>query len=149
MSNEPTIEQMNEAIAQFEGWQLIKGNPNHTCPSCDEGKVPSGWCTCYLKHSRFLKNGSCQSVTYFKYHSSWDWLIPVVEKAMNLRVKSPATYNPELMFRIEIVNGYTEIKGTGEKIFYNSSAEGSMLKATYKAVYQFIQWYNNQKEDKQ
>ena len=82
--------------------------------------------------------------TQLQYHRSWEWLMPVVEKIGVLRVKSLASYNPDLMFRIEIVNGYTAIEGTGTTIFFSSSIEGSMLTATYKAVLQFIQWYNSQ-----
>jgi hypothetical protein len=147
MSN-PTVEQMNEAIALFDGWELISGDPTHICLSCDKGVQPSGWCTCDAKADRFSRPGRIVGHTYFQYHSSWDCLMAMVEKAMNMRVKSPASYNPDRMFRIEIVNGYTKIEGTGENICYNSSIEGSMLMATYKAVYQFIQWYNKVKEDR-
>lgn len=71
------------------------------------------------------------------YHTSWGWLMPVVEKIGDSRFD-------DYMFRIEIVNGYTKIEGTGQRIFSNSSVEGSMLLATYKAVLQFIQWFNQQ-----
>lgn len=86
---------------------------------------------------RFLVGG-------LKYSLSWDALMPVVEKIGNLVLKSSASYNAPMMFRIEIVNGYTKIEGAGQSIFYNSSVEGSMLNATYKAVIEFINWYNQQ-----
>lgn len=77
------------------------------------------------------------------YHQDWNRLMPVIEKIGNLRVKSTASYNPDLSFKIEIVNGYTQISGAPERIFYNSSLEGSMLNATFKAVVKFIQWYQS------
>jgi len=124
--NEPTIDQINEAIAVFNGWERYED-----------------------KYGIWFKRGDLIKCLHpklqdLRYHTSWDWLMPVVQKIGNLRVKSSASYNSDLMFRIEIVNGYTEIEGATEKIFFNSSIEGSMLNATYKAVYQFITWYNQQ-----
>ena len=72
--------------------------------------------------------------TYLKYHNSWDWLMPVIEKIGDTRIYSDRGY------KVEIVNGYTKIEGTGGRIFYNSSVEGGMLNATYKACVQFVGW---------
>jgi hypothetical protein len=77
------------------------------------------------------------------YNQDWNKLMQVVEKIGQLHLKSKVAYNPDLVFKVEIVNGYTQISGATERIFYNSSVEGSMINATYKAVYQFIQWQNN------
>ncbi len=76
-SNEPTTEQMNEVIALFDGWKLIKGNPELVCPSCDEGKVPQMCCICDQKNDRFQKEYKVVSRSYFRYHVSWDNLMPV------------------------------------------------------------------------
>lgn len=114
----------NELIAQFEGWELIEA----------DGIM------------KLVKDGYRRYHYELKYHSSWGWLMPVVEKIGQTRVKSAASYNSDLMFRIEIVNGYTKIEGTGQPIFYNSSVEGSMRTATYKAVVEFIKWFNQQKQ---
>lgn len=125
-----TTEEMNLAIAEF-----MKLEKDHHA---------------YLTEGRFrteyLVNGYWLPLRKLKYHASWDWLMPVVEKIGNISVKSSASYNHDLQFRIEIVNGYTKIEGTREAIFFNSSIEGTMLMATYKAVYQFITWYNQQKQ---
>lgn len=88
----------------------------------------------------------CPHLPEMKYHTSWAWIMPVVEKIGSLTLKSRARYNPDIRFRIEIVNGYTKIEGTGIVINVNSSIEGSMLMATFKAVYQFSKWYNQQKQ---
>ena len=118
MIKEPSIDDMNQAIAIFDGWEK--------------------------KKREYVKGGYHRYLWEFEYHQRWDALMPVVIKIGNLRVKSSTSYNSDLMFRIEIVNGYTAIEGATEKIFFNSSVEGSMLMATYKAVYQFITWLNQQ-----
>lgn len=122
-NKEVSIEQMDLVIAKFMG---IKS-------------LPDGWIVVngreYALSGRYFPK-------HLKYNRSWSWLMPVVEKIGSTTVKSSAAYNPDLMFRIKIVNGYTEIEGTPERIFYNSSVEGSMINATHKAVYHFITWYN-------
>ena len=70
-----------------------------------------------------------------QYHTSWDWLMPVVEK---IEFES----NPEVRFIImqhdceiqEINGGHWR-----DLIEFN---ETSKLQATYKAVVEFIKWYN-------
>ena len=71
------------------------------------------------------------------YHVSYDWLMPVVEKISNTRI----TESQWIGFEI-VANGYVRISGTGEKIMYNCSVEGSTLTATYKAAVDFIKLYN-------
>lgn len=76
-----------------------------------------------------------------KYHSSFDWLMPVVEKIQSIDITPPPNYKG---YRIEIVvQGYVKISGFPmPPIFTNVSIEGSLIKAVWKAVIQFIQWYN-------
>ena len=64
----------------------------------------------------------------YKYHTSWDWLMPVVEK-MNLQVTlGYATGNiHKLIDKIHHVVKY------------------AMKDATYKAVVEFIKDYNNER----
>ena len=116
------IQESNKLIAEFMGgtFNRVYENTWHF-PTPPEFEGTYGWIRLH-------------------YHESWEWIMRVIEKIGGLRVKSAASYNPDLMFKIEIVNGYTEIKGTGTNIFFNSSVEGSMLGATYKAAVSFIQW---------
>jgi hypothetical protein len=60
MSNEPTIEQMNEVIALFMGGSSIKEHGGHR----------------YV----YYKNTCARAVSELKYHSSWGALMPVVKK---------------------------------------------------------------------
>ncbi len=67
-----------------------------------------------------------------KYHSSWDWLMPVVEKiekthCINIEYTTCNIADP--------ANGYEDIISTSEK---------TKIEATWKAVIEFINWYNKQ-----
>lgn len=130
MSNEHTIEQKNEAIAIFERWKIIKGDPDHVCLSCDKGTQPSGWCTCDQKISRFQKEGKMVDRTYFQYHSSWDWLKPVIDLISKM-ITSDSFFDSQLL------------KESGcDKIMHLTIH--ATIETAYEEVYQFIQWYNNQ-----
>lgn len=78
-----------------------------------------------------------------KYHTSWDWLMPVVEKIETLE---------KGRFSVAIDRNYTTISDDTRKphqreivwIHKLPNNENNRLSRTYQAVYQFIQWYNNQ-----
>lgn len=40
MPEEVTIEDKNEGIAIFDGWEFIKGDPDHKCKFCFAGDEP-------------------------------------------------------------------------------------------------------------
>jgi len=69
------------------------------------------------------------------YHTSWDWLMPVVEKANNI-VENETGGN--------FINILWHGVVWGETTFDN--AEYSKLGATWQAVVQFVKWYNFQKQ---
>ena len=72
-----------------------------------------------------------------KYHSSWDWLMPVVEKIENDLQDS---FNVDIINKnqCEIVrNGNEFICGYGFETIYHSK-----IKAVYYSVVEFIKWYN-------
>ena len=69
----------------------------------------------------------------FKYHKSWDWLMPVVDKIDKL-----------------VPNGRTFIEYTEDLWWVNldkawAESRVSKIDATYKAVVEFIKWYNKEK----
>lgn len=122
----------NKIIAEFMGLKRIGSSES----SENILEVP------VYKH--FDKNGKVFGETYYthhKYHSSWDWLMPVVEKIQSIDIAPAPNYRG---YRIEIVvQGYVKISGFPmPTIFKNVSIEGSLINAVWQAVVQFIQWYN-------
>lgn len=83
-----------------------------------------------------------------KYHKSWDWLMPVVEKISNTVIKGYPPMNSDELVKVEIItSSYVRISNLRDTpIFANVSIEGSNIMAVWKAVVQFIKWYNQQKQ---
>ena len=87
----------------------------------------------------FVMNGGKK----WEYHSSWDWLMPVVEKIEN--IVEPIT---KKKYNIRINQGFfTEIfvSSGREDDFRISKSANTRREATYKAVVEFIKWYNKEK----
>lgn len=64
MSTEPTTEMMNEAICEFMGGHRMISGTIHVYKGPDEIEWETG--------------------KYLKYHTSWDWLMPVWKKAAKI-----------------------------------------------------------------
>lgn len=75
-----------------------------------------------------------------EYHSSWDWLMPVVEKiesnGFDVRIRKD-----------DCVIYYCSDK-SDDVVLYLESKSGKMESA-YLAVVEFIKWYNKNKEEQQ
>lgn len=91
-----------------------------------------------------LKDGGIWHWNELRYHSSWDWLMPVVDKIIKIDITPAPNWSG---YRIEIVpRGYVKISGFPmSTITTNVSVEGSLILAVYKAVVEFIQFYNAKK----
>ena len=82
---------------------------------------------------------------FFKYHTSWDWLMPVVEKLHNMAIlyeikNKLSTYN-ERWYRCSLTL-YKESLPNGK---YRVVRDGdTQLNAIWRAVIKFIQWYNKE-----
>lgn len=66
-----------------------------------------------------------------KYHTSWGWLMPVVEKIENL-------YDGDVLVEISDEKCYI---GYGS-FYQNTATAETKIKAVYGAVVEFIKWYN-------
>lgn len=114
--SEPTIDQMNEAIALF-----MNVKP--------------------YEDSRYgiLYNSPVDRKTCFnlQYHSSWDWLMPVVEKIESLG------------FCVYIQNDACWIKPGRPRLKYSDSelSNEGKKEAVFKICFRFIQWYNKQQSN--
>lgn len=76
------------------------------------------------------------------YDTNWSRLMPVVEKIQSIDIEPAPNYRG---YRIEIiVQGYVKISGFPmPTITTNVANEGGLIQAVYKAVLEFIHWYNS------
>lgn len=114
------IEEWNKIIGIFDGWyqkDLPKNgdinwfHPKYSTKITDTLSIPS-------------------KPSNFKYHSSWDWLMPVAKKINNL---SP------------IEGKFKEMEEWWDLID-NSVTQNYEIAEAYPFIVQFLQWYNNQKQ---
>jgi hypothetical protein len=115
-----TIEQ-NKLIAEFMGARKKKNAYFY-----DGILFPTGWNTCRPEN--------------MKYHSSWDWLMPVVEK-----IEGMDDFEGDFDCHFEILrDGCLILAWHGETLFENY--EKTKIQATYNTVVQFIEWHNSQNQ---
>ena len=98
----------NELITEFMGWETSTGNSLANTPLL-------------VYHNPEIVD-RVFSASELRFHSSWDWLMPVVKKISRLYDQEPEHLDEyEAVIRIPIIE-------TMENI--------------YKAVVEFIKWYN-------
>ena len=102
----------------------------------------------YLIDDYSLRSDGEHQATYvneMKFHSSWEWLMPVVEKIEETEVNGDyaSMIIKQGSCEIEMFE-YRKEQKDGEKlrVFF---FQGSKIEATYKAVVEFIKWYNENK----
>lgn len=106
----------NKLITEFMGYKPAQCN-NGFAWDCGESKPNKDHL--YPIQGRLIT----KDCNYLKFHSSWDWLIPVVNQ-----IKNTGTQEYHLLDRID-------------------EALTSVNKPlTYIAVVEFIKWYNEQKK---
>jgi len=96
----------NEIIAEFMGAEMLLGGAYNNIP------IPS---------NRIIIEETClKYVEEMEYHSSWDWLMPVVGKITKTTPMNHSWYD------VRYTLGDADIQGA------------------YKRVLGFIKWYNSQ-----
>lgn len=98
------------------------------------------WIKTFATHEG--KNGEDFPYHMLKYHTSWDWLMKVVEKIEALdygvAIKQFSTTIGNMM---HIKEPYMNTVDQSELPMFKDNAK---INHTYYAVIQFINWYNNQ-----
>ncbi len=74
-----------------------------------------------------------------KYHSSWDWLMPVVEKIRDNNCLVSIRFNRQMNTTSTVIVCFEN------KWIKDLDIHDVGIKSTYKAVVEFINWYNKQK----
>ncbi len=108
------ILQNNKLIAEFDGWELAE-TVRH------ESMSPS-----YIKH---LNEGNqITALSFIKYHSSWNEIMPVVDKIMLIKRDKFIGAPPSIAIKFDTVLGLSIITPRG---------------ILYENIVNFIKWYNN------
>ena len=134
----------NKLIAEFMGAKIKSKKFGYTSTSsCD---------ACYWFEDFNISYDGI-SVSNLKFHKSWDWLIPVVEKIENLNLKEFFyKWNEEEKTRYNFMSTCVDISYNYCNIYVeleldppyeiSSVTLDSKIEAVYKAVVNFINWYN-------
>jgi hypothetical protein len=135
------ILEANKLIAIFMGWikelHQVEWKSHYYPPNHLKGDALSDWI------NRVRADG-------MKFHSSWEWLMPVMEKISKYVIEGYPPFNSDQFVRVEIVpNGYVKISDLRDTpITTNVSVEGGLLNATFKAAVKFVEWHNKNVEAK-
>ena len=125
------MESNNKLIAEFMGG-ITSSVPNliNLPQTRGDANIHS------VKGSEVLPNGtySVHRLNELKYHSSWDWLMPVVEK-----IESDERYDVDILqYGTRITDNQKEIVNNIANISFDKKIDH-----TYQAVVEFINQYNN------
>lgn len=116
----------NKLIAKFMGHEVMcDGISQYICyktPKFENGRL-SG-----------LHNKESVTDIHNLYNTSWDWLMPVVEKIESLGYKWNISSSTEYPYHICNIQNMKTIEGI------------SAIDATYGACIEFIKWYSLQKK---
>lgn len=88
-------------------------------------------------------NGS--KIANLKYHSSWDWIMPVAEKILSLNDECDDFFRIELDLRFSNCEIFDD---RNDVILNIETDESTMLLEMYSKCYQIIKWYNGEIKDK-
>lgn len=108
-----------------------------------------------------IELSTCFMIANFKYHKSWDWLMPVIQKIENLSVagmeeiSSGELADVDWSFSVEIndnqcvIHRYCSPQYYGEdsdflKLYNCRNKNRNKILIVYRSVIKFIKWYNKQ-----
>jgi len=161
--NKEQVTEGNKLISEFMGYKFVTigyfGQPDET-----------GW---QIENREWMDKMDISNVgdyyvnvskdTWFEaediqYHSSWDWLMPVVEKIESFwnPYYDNCIYNEHEFSAFEITNNYISIGTAGfkndvrkefywhEEILLKEKSDQLKRHLVFQACIQFIQWYNQQ-----
>lgn len=122
----------NKLIAEFMGYALYEGY-SYRVPHYDS----------YVGVDGNMHETPIHHIHSLKFHTSWDWLIPIVEKIESIIFDENNSFNVTIGSSI-----YCVIQDSnGECYDMTYDGEESKLAVVYKAVVEFIKWYNENKEN--
>lgn len=128
-----STEESNVLIAEFMGFNYL-----NRFDHLNKNNNPFNDYACYTFPNQPNDNSSAfVFVKDMLYHLSWEWLMPAVER---IEHDLPNDYYYHTDHNSV---WFSDIHDQHKKIFIG---QGGRLTATYQAVVEFIQWYNQNKE---
>lgn len=118
----------NKLIAKFMGARPYYLNDNVITFPAFENPQPS------------ISGTTTHNLDSLKYNTSWDWLMSVVEKIRDNNCIVSIRFNRQLNTTNTMIANFED----GWKKDIDISGVG--VESTFKAVVEFIKWYNNQKK---
>lgn len=137
----------NKLIAKFL-WGK-QGNPEDREPEWYTGEdLP------YCDEDKYYQNvGAMVPITLeiMQFNSSWDWLMPVVEKIESIREDTNWQFTQEAYVVIIQMGGCTiesvlNNPDLAPRKYQNTVWANNKLLSTWTAVVEFIKWYNTQNQ---
>lgn len=113
----------NKLIAEFIGWTEYRG-------------LNRKWNGSFDTNNLFHVNKTVEQHEII-FHSSWDWLMPVVEKIENLYEVGDFVINSSNV----CISGESK-SGKFFGVHYSYSPNTSKIDAVWLACVEFIKWYN-------
>lgn len=124
----------NKLIAEFMGWTIE--------PGMEEDKDP---------YYNWNKGFSLALLSDLLFHEKWDWLMPVVEKIEDLKIKHPHNTDKRnnTQFKVIIFRTCCDIQNNNDHFgghIIEVTGKKDKITAIWIAITQFILWLNSQKQ---
>lgn len=134
------MKEQNKLIAEFMGSRYINEpffdkSTNKMVDYWYWTKPDNGWPSSKLTNQEY---STAYMIENWAYHTSWDWLIPVVEKIESLNWSTELRYTAGVGHNMYFISAGAELNRT------KSSTD--KIEAVYNAVIFFINWYNQQNQ---
>ncbi|KYG76413.1 hypothetical protein AWW68_19395 [Roseivirga spongicola] len=131
-----TITQGNRLIAEFMGAERYAPNDFdiHGCATLDVTE----------QEGKHFFNPS-----EMKYHSSWDWLMPVVEKIESINSIKDQSTTDYFFQATNFIQNYTASIMSRDNLLIVEAEGEARIDASFNAVVEFIEWYNQDRSEKE
>ena len=135
------MEENNKIIAEFMGWSTHPKHGDKYLINKSKDRVNLPW---------YSECNWEASLREFNYHSDWNILMPVIEKIENTKIKD-YSISTDITDDKTFINVWHYGDGGKWSILisnYNEEYKDfNKIQRTYKAVIEFINFYNKQKEE--
>ena len=135
------MEENNKIIAEFMGWSTHPKHGDKYLINKSKDRVNLPW---------YSECNWEASLREFNYHSDWNILMPVVEKIENTKIKD-YSISTDITDDKTFINVWHYGDGGKWSILisnYNEEYKDfNKIQRTYKAIIEFINFYNKQKEE--